>query len=57
VLGDDDDVGLADAEHAQLQNCSSVTLVTIPDAGHFTLTEKTAEIAAILPKALGLCRP
>lgn len=52
VFGDHDDVGLADAERAQLERCSSVTLVTICDAGHFTLNEKPAEIAAVLFEAL-----
>jgi len=56
VFGERDDIGLAVAERAQLENCSSVTLVTIPDAGHFTLNEKPAEIAAILLRALGYLR-
>jgi pimeloyl-ACP methyl ester carboxylesterase len=53
VFGDNDDIALTDAERAQLENCKSVTLVTIPDAGHFTLNEKPAEIAALLLEALG----
>jgi pimeloyl-ACP methyl ester carboxylesterase len=56
VFGDHDDIGLADTERAQLNTCSSVTLITITDAGHFSLNEKPAEIAAILLKALGHVR-
>jgi pimeloyl-ACP methyl ester carboxylesterase len=56
VFGDHDDIGLTDAERVQLENCSTVTLITIPGAGHFTLNEKPAEIAAILLKALGYSR-
>jgi pimeloyl-ACP methyl ester carboxylesterase len=56
VFGDHDDIGLADTERAQLENCSSVTLITITDTGHFTLNEKPAEIASILLKALGYSR-
>ena len=40
VFGDRDDVGLTDDERDILENCSTVTMVTIADAGHFTLNEK-----------------
>jgi pimeloyl-ACP methyl ester carboxylesterase len=53
VFGDRDDIGLADDERTRLESCSSVTLVTVADSGHFTLNEKPAEIAAVLLKALG----
>jgi len=56
VFGDHDDIGLADTERAQLNTCSSVTLITITDAGHFALNEKPAEIASVLLKALGHLR-
>lgn len=53
VFGDHDDIGLRDDERERLQHCSSVRLLTIADAGHFTLNEKPAQIADALLDALG----
>jgi pimeloyl-ACP methyl ester carboxylesterase len=53
VFGDHDEIGLAEHERLELERCSSVTMVTIADAGHFTLNEKPAEIARVLLDALG----
>jgi pimeloyl-ACP methyl ester carboxylesterase len=53
VFGEHDDIGLTDAERDVLENCPSVTLVTIPDTGHFALNEKPGAIADILLEALG----
>jgi len=52
VFGDHDDVGLADEERDVLEKCPAVTLVTISDAGHFTLNQKPGEIAKIVLDAL-----
>ena len=52
VFGDHDDVGLADDERGRLEQCPSVSLITIADAGHFTLNEKPARIADVLLDAL-----
>lgn len=52
VFGDHDDIGLADDEREQLEQCPSVRLVTIADAGHFTLNERPSRIADLLLEAL-----
>jgi len=53
VFGEKDGIGLTDEERSALDTCPSVTLITMPDAGHFTLNEKPAEIAEILLDAVG----
>jgi pimeloyl-ACP methyl ester carboxylesterase len=52
VFGDHDDVGLSDDERALLEDCPSVTMVVVADAGHFTLNEKPARIAEIVIEAV-----
>jgi pimeloyl-ACP methyl ester carboxylesterase len=52
VFGEHDEIGLTDDERDVLEQCLSVTLVTIAAAGHFTLNEKPSEIADILLDAL-----
>ena len=52
VFGDRDDVGLTDNERDVLESCPTVTMVTIADAGHFTLNEKPAQIADIVLEAV-----
>jgi pimeloyl-ACP methyl ester carboxylesterase len=52
VFGEDDDIGLTDEERDVLEQCPSVTLVTIADAGHFALNQKPGEIAEILLTAV-----
>jgi pimeloyl-ACP methyl ester carboxylesterase len=52
VFGDHDEIGLTAGERDLLESCSSTTLVTIGDAGHFALNEKPAETAEILLDAL-----
>ena len=52
VFGDHDEIGLVDAERKRLEQCPTVRLVTIADAGHFTLNEKPTRIAEILLTAL-----
>jgi pimeloyl-ACP methyl ester carboxylesterase len=48
VFGEGDDIGLTDDERRALDECSHVTLVTIPDAGHFTLNEEPGRIAELI---------
>jgi pimeloyl-ACP methyl ester carboxylesterase len=52
VFGEHDEIGLTDDEREFLEHCPSVTLVTLADAGHFTLNEKPSEVADILLDAL-----
>jgi pimeloyl-ACP methyl ester carboxylesterase len=48
VFGQRDDVGLADDERRALEACPHVAVVTIPDAGHFTLNEEPGRIAELI---------
>jgi pimeloyl-ACP methyl ester carboxylesterase len=52
VFGEHDEIGLTDEERDVLEQCPSAAVVTIADAGHFTLNEKPGEIAEILLDAL-----
>jgi pimeloyl-ACP methyl ester carboxylesterase len=52
VFGDDDDIGLTDEERGVLEACPQVTMVTIPDAGHFTLNTNPGEIAELVLTAV-----
>jgi pimeloyl-ACP methyl ester carboxylesterase len=52
VFGEEDEIGLTDDEGDLLDHCSSVSVVTIADAGHFTLNQKPGEIADILLDAV-----
>ena len=53
VFGEHDDIGLTDEEREVLEQCPSVTVVTIAGAGHFTLNEKPSEIAQLVLDAVG----
>ena len=48
VFGARDDIGLTDNERRALEACPHVTLITIPDAGHFTLNEEPDRIAELI---------
>jgi pimeloyl-ACP methyl ester carboxylesterase len=48
VFGERDDVGLAGEERRELEQCALVTLVTIADAGHFTMNQEPARIADVM---------
>src|SRR4051794_29433455 len=48
VFGERDDVGLADDERRALEDCPHVALVTIPNAGHFTLNEEPGRVAELI---------
>lgn len=51
VFGENDDVKLQDEERRALEACPHVTLVTIPDAGHFSLNTHPARIAELISSA------
>jgi pimeloyl-ACP methyl ester carboxylesterase len=57
VFGDRDDVGLTGSERDLLEACAQVTLVTIADAGHFTLNEKPDRIADLILAAVAVASP
>jgi len=52
VFGEHDEIGLTDGERDVLEQCPSVTVVTIADTGHFALNQKPSEVAQILLGAL-----
>lgn len=52
VYGESDDVGITDDERAVLEASPHVSIVNIPDAGHFTLNQKPAEIAKLVLEAV-----
>jgi pimeloyl-ACP methyl ester carboxylesterase len=52
VFGQRDDVGLTDGERSRLDDCPRVAMVSIPDAGHFTLNEEPGRIADVVLAAL-----
>ena len=52
VFGDLDDIGLADDEQRTLEDCPQVTLVTIPDVGHFTLNVVPDQVSEIVLAAV-----
>ena len=53
VFGASDEIGIAVEERALLEATPHVTLVEIPDAGHFTLNQKPSAIAALVLEAAG----
>ena len=48
VFGERDDIGLADDERRELEECPHVAIVTIPNAGHFTLNDEPDRIAELI---------
>jgi pimeloyl-ACP methyl ester carboxylesterase len=49
VFGEgDDEVGLEDEERRGLEECPRVSLVTIPETGHFTLNQKPGRVAELI---------
>ena len=51
VFGQHDDIGLTESERRGLEDCPAVSLVTIPDAGHFALNQQPGQVADLLLKA------
>jgi pimeloyl-ACP methyl ester carboxylesterase len=52
VRGDRDEIGLLDDERAILATSPNVTLVVIPDAGHFVLNDQPGEVVGVVLDAL-----
>ena len=52
VRGDRDEIGLTDEERAVLTGSSNVTLLIVPGAGHFVLTDQPGAVVAIVLDAL-----
>jgi len=52
VFGERGDVGLRDVERRSLEACGAVTLVTIPDTGHFALNDKPTLVAEVVLRAV-----
>ena len=52
VFGERDDIGLTNEEREVLERSPHVTLVEIPDTGHFALNQKPGEIATIVLEAI-----
>ena len=54
VRGDADEVGLTAAEAATLEAAPSVTMVSIPDARHFSMTDQPAAVTRAILDAVGV---
>lgn len=57
VFGDRDEIGLTADERSVLERCSDVTLITISDAGHFTLNQTPDQIAELVLDAVASNAP
>jgi pimeloyl-ACP methyl ester carboxylesterase len=55
VRGDRDEIGLTDAERAVLTASPDITLVEVPGAGHFVLTDQPGAVVGIVLDALAGC--
>jgi pimeloyl-ACP methyl ester carboxylesterase len=54
VFGEDDEVKINAREQSDLDACPQVTLVMIPDTGHFTLNTHPGEVSKLILEAVGL---
>jgi pimeloyl-ACP methyl ester carboxylesterase len=52
VYGESDDIGITDDERDVLEASPHVSIVTISDAGHFTLNQQPGEIAKLVLEAV-----
>ena len=52
VFGEHDDIGITDDERRALAGYPNVTIVEIPNAGHFTLNQEPGQIAELVLDAL-----
>jgi pimeloyl-ACP methyl ester carboxylesterase len=52
VRGDRDEIGLTDDERDALRACPTVTMTTVPEAGHLLLTEQPERIAELIVEAV-----
>jgi pimeloyl-ACP methyl ester carboxylesterase len=53
VRGDADEIGLTASEAATLEAAPSVTMVSIPDARHFSMTDQPAAVTRVILGAVG----
>jgi len=53
VRGDRDEIGLSDEERRGLEACPNVTLLTVPDAAHFIMTDRPDRTAELLLEIVG----
>jgi pimeloyl-ACP methyl ester carboxylesterase len=53
AFGDDDEIGLTDAERSTLEASPNVRLVTITEATHFMVVEQPAQIADLICELTG----
>jgi pimeloyl-ACP methyl ester carboxylesterase len=57
VRGDEDEIGLTAEEAAGLDAAPNVTVVTIPGAKHFSMTDQPAAVTRVILDAAGAVRP
>jgi pimeloyl-ACP methyl ester carboxylesterase len=57
VFGERDDIGITDDERQELAGYPNVTIVEIPNAGHFTLNQEPGKIAELVLDALSSPAP
>jgi pimeloyl-ACP methyl ester carboxylesterase len=57
VRGDEDEIGLTEEEAAGLEAAPNVTVVTIPGARHFSMTDQPAAVTRVILDAVGAARP
>ena len=57
VSGDHHDIGLTPEERRVLEQCPHVTLVVIPDTGHFALNQKPGRVAELVFDAVSSVAP
>ena len=57
MFGERDDIGLTDDERRALEECPHTAIVTIPDAGHFTLNEEPGRIAELIVEMVSADAP
>lgn len=48
VRGDRDEIGLSDVERRSLEACPTVTVIDVPDAGHFVMLDQPARTTEII---------
>ena len=57
VYGESDDIEITDDERDVLEASPHVSIIRIPDAGHFTLNQQPGEIAKLVLEALTSAAP
>lgn len=57
VFGQHDDIGLTEPERRGLEECTTVSIVTIPEAGHFALNQQPGRVAELVLEATSNTAP